>query len=200
MTQVKDVFIFYRDFVKPLYCDIEARDNILPVELLFEIHAAFDHLRRFYADGECEAISVEKAFGHLKRGSLDAFKLKLKYFNEDVERILDQKIDFSLIDSGRFLPRVIVDKDTIQKVAKQARITESQDGHEEAFEYWSRTSTAIDEFYEKYLNDTEKFVWAKRKTFFISIRDNIRNFWLGFVAGIFSSAVVTVGWYWLTKK
>lgn len=40
MSQTKDVFVFYRDYVKPLYCEIEARDNTLPVELLFEIHAA----------------------------------------------------------------------------------------------------------------------------------------------------------------
>ena len=49
MTE-KDVFQFYNDYVKILYSEIEARNNTLPVELLFEIHSAFDHLKRIYID------------------------------------------------------------------------------------------------------------------------------------------------------
>jgi hypothetical protein len=49
--------------------------------LLFEIHAAFDHLKRLYIDDATEDECCRKAMSHLKRGALDAFKLKLKYFN-----------------------------------------------------------------------------------------------------------------------
>ena len=84
MTE-KDIYNFYNDKVKILYSEIEARENTLPVELLFEIHSAFDHLKRFHIDGEPESLCVERAFSHLKRGLLDAFKLKLKYHNQTVE-------------------------------------------------------------------------------------------------------------------
>ncbi|GHS94758.1 hypothetical protein FACS1894107_15000 [Planctomycetales bacterium] len=46
-----EVFAFYDRQVKVIYADIEARNNLLPLELLWEIHAAFDHLRRFHVDG-----------------------------------------------------------------------------------------------------------------------------------------------------
>ena len=41
----------------------------------------FDHLKRIHVDGESETLCAEKAFSHLKRGLLDAFKLKLMYHN-----------------------------------------------------------------------------------------------------------------------
>ena len=77
MTTIKETFEFYNDSIKPLYSEIEAESNELPVELFFEIHAAFDHLKRFYLGEEQESVSCDKAISHLKRGALDTFKLKL---------------------------------------------------------------------------------------------------------------------------
>jgi hypothetical protein len=57
-TQEK-LFLFYRDVVKQAYAAISAR-NQLPVEVLFEIHAAFDHLSRIYTYGESKETSVKK--------------------------------------------------------------------------------------------------------------------------------------------
>jgi len=98
--QVTDVYRFYAEYAKPIYCEIEARNNTIPVELLFEIHAAFDHLKRFYIGEEEEDLAAKKALSHLKRGMLDAFKLKLKYFNSEIEALLKSKVDFELIDNG----------------------------------------------------------------------------------------------------
>jgi hypothetical protein len=106
MTE-KEVYRFYNEKVKLLYSEIEARENTLPVELLFEIHSAFDHLKRFHVDGEPENLCAEKAFSHLKRGLLDAFKLKLKYHNKDYEKLLSMKTDFHLIDNGTFWPSLL---------------------------------------------------------------------------------------------
>ena len=44
MTE-QDVYKFYNEKVKIIYSEIEARNNVLPIELLFEIHSAFDHLK-----------------------------------------------------------------------------------------------------------------------------------------------------------
>jgi len=79
----------------------------LPVELLFEIHSAFDHLKRIHVDNDPEAKCAEKAFSHLKRGLLDAFKLKLMYHNKDYEKLLKLKTDLRLIDNGKFFPLVL---------------------------------------------------------------------------------------------
>lgn len=190
MVQTKDAFEFYWEYVKPLYCEIEARDNTLPVELLFEIHAAFDHLRRFYVDGEDEEESTKRAIAHLKRGALDAFKLKLKYYHVDVEAFLNSDVDLSLVDSGKFIQNFLQDKDNIIQLAKSSRISESSKDPEEAFSKWTETSIAIDKFYEDYFQSSYKIVWARRKTFFWNTKDSLRNLFLGFVTGVASSYLV----------
>ena len=86
MTE-QDVYKFYNEKVKIIYSEIEARNNVLPIELLFEIHSAFDHLKRIHVDGESAEEQAGKAYSHLKRGCLDAFKLKLKFFNDDQKRV-----------------------------------------------------------------------------------------------------------------
>ena len=68
MTE-KEVYQFYNDYdyVKVAYSEIEAAGNNLPAELLFEVHSAFDHLKRIHVDGLPEELCCEKAFAHLKR-------------------------------------------------------------------------------------------------------------------------------------
>ncbi len=195
MVVVKDVFVFYQEYVKPLYCEIEARNNTLPVELLFEIHASFDHLKRFHIGEEEESISCNKAISHLKRGALDALKLKLKYFHNDLECLQKSDIDLSLLDNGSFWPNLLSDKDAIINMAKDARMTESNPDPSQAFDLWSKTSIQIDGFYAKYLNQEGKFEWAKKKTFAWLNKDTWRGVGIGFLTGCLSSLLI---WY-LTK-
>ncbi len=190
MSKIKDAYAFYYEYVKPLYCEIEAKDNTLPVELLFEIHAAFDHLRRHYVNAEDESTSASKAISHLKRGALDAFKLKLKYFHEDTENLLKSPVDFDLVDNGCFLPGLLTDKNKIAVLAKSSRLSESADNPDEAFTLWSDTSIAIDEFYSKYLADYNKIEWAKKKTFRWLNKDTWRGILVGFVTGCASSWLI----------
>lgn len=119
-----DIYRFYNEKVKIIYAEVEARDNTLPVELLFEIHAAFDHLKRIHIDGEAEMAACEKAYSHLKRGLLDAFKLKLKYHNKEYELLTQKKGSLRLIDSGQYLPALLSARKELVNTAKRARINE----------------------------------------------------------------------------
>jgi len=199
VSSIKEVFVFYQDYVKPLYCEIEARDNTLPVELLFEIHAAFDHLKRIFIEEEDEPSSCHKALSHLKRGSLDAFKLKLKYFHEDLESLQKSNIDLDVIDNGEFWPNLLSDKNAIIKVAKQARLKESNPDPAQAFDLWSEVSVLIDNFYQKYLSQQNKFEWAKQKTFSWRNKDTWRGASIGFITGCLSSLLITWLWDYCTK-
>lgn len=185
---IREVFEFYQEFVKPIYSEIEARWNDIPVELLFETYAAFDHIKRFYLNEECEEVAAEKATSHLKRGVLDAFKLKLKYFNQDIKKFLESKVDFQLIDNGKFISSFYRDKQEIILIAKNARLTESQSSKENAFEYWFEVSIKIDDFEETYFSQEYKVEWAKDKTFEWLNKDSIR----GFLIGIASSLAVWI--------
>ncbi len=186
--KVKEVYLFYQEFVKPIYAEIEARWNDIPVELLFETYATFDHIKRFYLEEEDESIASSKALSHLKRGVLDAFKLKLKYFNIDTNIFLDSKVDFQLIDNGEFINSFYQDKHLIIKKAKEARLTESKEGKEHSFELWFETSILIDKFESSYFNSSFKVDWAKTKSFEWVNKDTIR----GVIIGIVSSVIVAI--------
>ena len=184
MTE-KDVYIFYNEKVKILYSEIEARNNTLPVELLFEIHSAFDHLKRIHVDGESEERCADKAFSHLKRGLLDAFKLKLKYHNKDYEKLLKMKADLNLIDNGEFWPSVLRKRTVIIKLAKEARLYEGKRDIDEAFDHWYKASDLIDQF-ESECFESPKIQWARRLGLF-------HRFWkiiVSFIIGMMSSAIV----------
>ena len=185
--ETREVFQFYNDTVKILYSEIEARNNTLPVELLFEIHSAFDHLKRYFIDGESEDECCKKAFSHLKRGLLDAFKLKLKYFNDDCNKLLNKKADLRIIDSGTYLTDLLNDRKTIINTARTARLEESKTNIDSAFENWCAVSKQIDDFEAKYF-DSAKIKWAEKQSFF----HFNANFWLGVLAGVISSVAVTL--------
>ena len=190
MTE-NEVYIFYNEKVKVLYSEIEARNNMLPVELLFEIHAAFDHLKRFHVDGDPEERCAEKAFSHLKRGLLDALKLKLKYHNDDCNKLLGSETNLHLIDNGKFVPSMLSKRNEIMKLAKEARLNEGKRDIDEAFEKWYEVSSLIDEF-EKECFDYSKIEWAKKRSFRQRIRENIVALIIGIAAGVIGSIVVSV--------
>jgi len=183
MTE-KNVYLFYNDKVKILYSEIEARNNSLPIELLFEIHAAFDHLKRIHVDGEPEADCAEKAYSHLKRGLLDTFKLKLKYHNNDYTKLLKSKTDLRFLDNGKFLPSLLEKRKLIIGLAKEARLSEGK-SDDNAFEKWYEVSGLIDQF-EKDFFDSTKLQWAKK----INFLHDSRAFIVGIITGIIGSAIV----------
>jgi hypothetical protein len=164
MTE-NEVYQFYNKTVKVLYADIEATNNFLPIELLFEIHAAFDHLKRYHVDGESEEKCADKAFSHLKRGALDAFKLKLKYHNVSYEKLMGHKADLKIIDNGSFLPKLLNDRKHIIQKATEARLREGNPKTEDAFEAWVEAYDLINTFEKDYFDPT-KTQWARRQGYF----------------------------------
>jgi hypothetical protein len=54
---LQELFEFYFDFVKPLYSEIQTR-NELPYETLFELNAAFDHVSRIYTYGRMKKTTI----------------------------------------------------------------------------------------------------------------------------------------------
>jgi hypothetical protein len=181
----KEVYQFYNSIFKIAYSEIEAAGNNLPAELLFEIHAAFDHLKRFHIDGEDEAICCDKAFSHLKRAALDAYKLKLKYFHKNYDKVFGRNLgDLRLVDNGAFLPNALKVRRRIIETAQNARLAEGQKDIASAFSGWQEVSILIKEFEDGFF-DSEKIQWARAN----SLRQSFIGGVIGFVVGIASSVI-----------
>jgi len=151
-----DLFRFYNKPLKPLYSEIQAKTGELPIELLIEVQAAFDHLRRRYTDNQSIEECVDKAYGHLKRGALDALKLKLKNYNKTY-MLLTSKPYISLVDNGAFLKKLHLNKTEIYNKAKEARLNESI----LSLDKWYDVSFLIDTFYHDCSVAKKSISWAK---------------------------------------
>ncbi len=89
-TTFSELFKFYHEYVKLLYSSVQA-GGTLPIEILFELNAALDHISRHWAYHEDEASVVDKAYSHLKRSCLDVFKLKVRDAHDQFAEL--RKID-----------------------------------------------------------------------------------------------------------
>jgi len=193
MTE-RHVYEFYNQTLKPLFMEIEAKGNTLPVEALFEIHAAFDHLKRYHLNECAENICCEKALSHLKRGALDIFKLKLKHFNDTYSAMIATlRNELQIIDNGNFLPSLIKKRESLIITAKQARLDEGQSDVAVAFEKWCDASLIIDEIESVYFDTmNEKIEWAKGTVKRKRLKSLFREQGLGFLIGIVSGVVATI--------
>ena len=101
---LKSVFQFYHDLLKPLFAATQLSSQV-PVEVLFEIAAAFDHLSRHWTMDEKEASVAEAAHRHLRRATFDIFKLAVKEAIDSFQKL--RTIDTSGVDGGDFDKRLI---------------------------------------------------------------------------------------------
>jgi hypothetical protein len=190
MTE-KEVYEFYNDITKVIYVDIEARGNVVPVELLFEIHAAFDHLKRLHLNEKAEQECCEKAVSHLKRGALDGYKIILRDFHKSYETLIGKDIaHLRTVDNGNFLPKMMSLRTEIFKTAKQARTQEGIVDREKAFDDWNKVYRLIREFEDEFF-DEEKIGWAKGEDTLQKKRALSREFVLTLFSGILAGILAT---------
>ena len=109
-----------------------------------------------------------------------------QFYNDDeYTKLLELKTDLRFVDNGKYLPSLLGKRKAIIELAKEARISESSENIDDAFEKWYEVSGLIDQF-EKEFFDPSKIQWAKKVNFIY----NLWSFIIGVVAGIISSAIV----------
>ena len=190
---IPELFEFYYARFKPLYSHIQALAQP-PVEMLFEINAAFDHLSRLWHYSMSEERVVASASAHLKRGCFDAFKIVLRNTSDHYEE-LKTKVDVSLIDNGEFTARMMALFADIKAGATEARQTEGDSRDEaawhNAFDLWSPVYEKCIRF-DRDFYLSPKIEWAKRK--------GLRRSWRLRAEGIFIGlfvAAVCAGFRWV---
>jgi len=181
-----DLFDFYQNQVKIYYSAVQA-DNELPLEVLFELNAALDHISRHYVYKEPESQTVEKAYSHFKRACLDIFKIAVRDTLDHYKELL--RIDISLIDNGRFEKELRSLIFQIKRGSCHARQMEGkQRTHDEdgvpAFDLWVPVYENCLRFEQEfYLNDA--IDWAKRKGKILSAKTLIVSVIVSAILGAF---------------
>jgi hypothetical protein len=189
---VEELARFYNDYVKLLYCSIES-ENSLPVEVLFEINAAWDHLSRIWIYKEPEEHAVSKAHSHLKRSCLDIFKLRVKKAIDQYNEL--KTLDLSYLDNGEYEKNLVALIHRIKKGAIDARRSEGDTRYDD-----EHNTKAFDKW-EPVFNDAAKIEtdfylhprleWAKKKDLevkrIITYKTIIISIVTSYVAGLLST-------------
>lgn len=185
-TTFEDLFKFYADYVKPLYCTVQLTGT-LPVEVLFEINAALDHISRRWTYGETEAHVVEKAYSHFKRSCLDIFKLAAKQAVDQFNEL--QKVDTSIINNGEFDRQLIALFSEIKAGAAEARQSEGdtrgEEGAVKAFDLWVPVYQKCIKLNVEYFGSVH-VNWAMKK----EARGKWFERFIGFVSGLLTGFIV----------
>jgi hypothetical protein len=181
-----ELFRFYIDTVKPLYSTVQLSGS-LPVEVLFEINAALDHVSRVWTYEDPEPEAVEKAFSHLKRSCLDIFKLAVKQAMDNFREL--RKTDTSIIDNGKFDHDLIQLVAAIKDGARDARANEGNTRHDDgaavyAFDLWSPVYANCIRLETDFFNNPN-VSWAMKK----QVKGRIRDIGIGLVMGIIASII-----------
>ena len=180
----QELFDFYHNYVKLLYSDVQTQ-NALPVELLFELNAALDHVARHWTYKEEEKQAVAKAYSHLKRCCLDVFKMKVQEARNQYDNL--NKIDTSVVDNGDFDRDLHKLFNQIREGASEARRLEGKTKDDDAvpsFERWEAVYINC-VILEKNFFLHERLSWARKRGFLVFVRQNV----LGFVLGVIASLV-----------
>lgn len=191
-SNLSELFELYYARYKPIYNEIQTY-NEMPIEMLFELAAAWDHVSRHWHYNEAENEAVEKAAGHLKRAVFDANKLILKFTVDEYQSFRNKPIDTTLIDNGGFERDMLLLLEEIRKEATEARLEEGKanNGWDAAFLAWDRVHQKCVALKEDYIFSS-KVDWAERKTTQFSWRRRAEGFVIGVLA---SSAVGAIFWF-----
>lgn len=106
-TEIKNMYVFYIENLKPLIAEIEARTEQFPVQILNEIRSYNDHLSRVFLNDDNDDLverELKKAYSHLKRSMLDCYKILMIYLHDEFNKFdkRTKNIDLSLVNNGEF--------------------------------------------------------------------------------------------------
>ena len=187
---VAELFEFYYDRFKPIYSHVEAL-NQPPIEMFFEVNAAFDHLSRNWHYHEDEVAVVGAVAAHLKRGCFDAFKIFVKEARDQYDEL--RKVDTSIIDNGEYERGMIALFASIKQGATKARMSEGNSRDPEAwhgaFELWDLVYADCVSF-EKDFFLNPKVEWARRKMAWKPWKNRLEGFLIGVAASVIAGLIL----------
>ena len=189
--EISEVYKFYEKRVKPVISYLQAMYDTMPMEFLLEIYSAFDHIKRFYIDKENEKEVAYAAINHLKRATLDCFKIHLKLFNDEI-LTFENNYDLTLLDNGSYYPKFVAKKHEIYNLAYKARLEYKKSNTEDEFELWENIYISISEFRITFIDNYKDDInWVKKEDKKRESKREKKIFMQGLVAGILSSALVS---------
>lgn len=180
----KELFEFYYKEFKPLYSHVQSL-SFPPLEMFFEVNAAFDHLSRIWYYTEDESQVVALVCAHLKRGCFDAYKIIVREARDQYDQL--SKLDTSVINNGNYDSEMRNLFSEIKVGSIEARQAEGDSRDEDqwyrAFDLWKPVYNNCVKFEKEYfLNGNVE--WAKRKERWKIWRHRIEGVLVSLVAGL----------------
>ena len=191
-TTIPELVEFYYDEFKPVYSSIQ-QANIVPLEMFFEINAAFDHWSRIVKYGEDEAKTVRTISAHLKRGCFDAFKIMMMRTKDQYDEL--RCTDLSIIDNGQFIHAMNDLWAEIDRLGLDARLSEGDSRDEDrwhiAFDKWESVMEKCAEFTDKYYHN-KKVTWARTRESQRERKKMIAGIVIGAIGSLVAAGIIAL--------
>lgn len=193
-NEIREIYIYYRDVIRPFVAFLELFDAEFPVEILNEIRAIFQHIARCYYSEKNTSTNddidknLRKANSHINRALLDCFKYSCLTLYDEYKSFvhLYRHVDLSSLDNGEFLKNLHCYKEAAKKADRKARSLEGETGDEDAvFEEYEAAFNASVVLHNYILKHAPYAARLKHK-FRIGTFFSVLGWIVGFVSGVYS--------------
>lgn len=187
-----ELFREYITNVRPLLAKVVAQIEMLPIGILNEIRAVYDHTARIridILDTQAKERELESARRHFSRIMLDCYKTLciqgeklIEAFQKDYRRIR-----LGEVDNGTFLPEFTRLKIRAKQLTEQARVMEGygESNRADTLNMFQEATTAYD--------DIQQFIDEKSQELAFSASHQRRHFWsthvIALIIGIFTTCL-----------
>lgn len=145
--KLKQLFSLYHEKVNPLVSVYNALENAFPIGVVNELRDVFSHLTRsLLEEGDGVEKHLDKAYRHMKRAAVDAFKYASMAYSKvyDDFRETYKYVDLGYLDNGKLLPKLTKLNAQAEKSVHEARMTESNVHTDE--EMYAAYETAFNDY------------------------------------------------------
>lgn len=153
--QVDRLFELYRKRINPLVSEYNALENSFPLGVMNELRDVFSHLTQSLQSNRGEDVTrhLDKAYRHMKRAAVDAFKYMAMAYSKVYDDFKDayRRVDLSYIDNGRFLPEITRLNAVSERLVHEAKMIESDAAHDEDTMYaaYEKACESYQELYQR---------------------------------------------------
>lgn len=172
---------------KDIYADLVAVTGKKPIQILYEFDAILWHLAVAHSSPDLYDSNVEKAMGHLQRASLDTVKLLWLHYKDRVEFIINDEDmrTYCVNYSEKELFKLYDEAEAKSIEARRSEHANVGKSPTQSLSLYHEAASLYRQVWKRV--DARKVVKFQR----FRTRHIIRKNFVGFIAGVLSSALVT---------
>ncbi|MCK9637218.1 MAG: hypothetical protein M0R41_13150 [Methylobacter tundripaludum] len=182
-----DIYELFQGDFKNIYGDLIVVTANKPVQIIFQLEAAFTHMAVASLNNECSQENLKAALKHIQRASLDAAKMLWLAYKDRLDNIIsDSNLRMFCINCPEDeLIKAYSKAENLAEEARRCELNHIGVDPTKSLTLYYEASIALKEVFEKI--DHNKLKNFKKFNLFYKAKEYL----IGFIIGIFASVIAT---------